>query len=174
MGEQELCSCKSIWDIEKAGLQYMNKTSNDYFLWYSILLCHVVALRSKVLELNYINTQCTHMSLSLWLPKSLDLCPQTDINPGFSWRSFPRSSTAINRTVNLLQWQVLCKATRPEAYLQNEPLTMDRLYLRGENEAKTRIFNFRLSKISLRWNPPKVMVLTVNDWVAVKFGNVER
>src|SRR5438552_13400539 len=69
---------------------------------------------------------------------------------------------AVNPTVNLLQRQVLCKATRPEAYLQNEPLTMDRLYLRGENDAKTRIFNFRLSKISLRWNPPKVTVLTVN------------
>ena len=87
--------------------------------------------------------------------------------------SFPISSTAINRTVNLLQRQVLCKATRPEAYLQNVPLTIGRLYLCGENDAKTRIFNFRSSKISLRLSPPKVTVLTVirffiKEWKLLK------
>src|SRR5437667_5786201 len=65
---------------------------------------------------------------------------------------------AVNPTINLLQCQVLCKATRCEAYLQNEPLTMDRLYLYGENDAKTMIFNFQSC---LRLNLPKVMILTV-------------
>ena len=146
------------------------KTSNHYFRWYSILLCHVVALRSRVLELNYINTQCTHMSLSLCFPESLDLCPQTGLNPGFGWRSFPRWSTAINRTVNLRQQLVLSQTTRRDACLQNEPIIMDGLYLCGENDTKMWFFNFRSSKICLRLNPPKVTVLTVK----LQFHKVKR
>ena len=49
------------------------------------LLYHIVALHSRVLEFNYINTQFTHISLSLRFPESLDLYPQMDLNPGFGW-----------------------------------------------------------------------------------------
>ncbi len=73
----------------EAGLQYVDRTSGYHFRWNSILPYHGIVWRSRVLELNYINTQCAHMSLSLCFPESLDLCPQTDLNPGFGWRSFP-------------------------------------------------------------------------------------
>ena len=41
----------------EAGLQYVDRTSGYHFRWNSILPYHGVVWRSRVLELNYINTQ---------------------------------------------------------------------------------------------------------------------
>ena len=53
---------------------------------------------------------------------------------------------------------------------------MDGLYLYDENDTKMWFFNFRSSKISLRLNPPKVTVLTVqqkgNDFIHVKIPHL--